>query len=60
MDATPSMDLSTCCFCRADCDQLPIIRVKHVEIRRTISLVVPAAERELLLSNDGSITPNRL
>ncbi len=56
---TPLSSLLDLLFCRSDYDQLPIARVKHTELRRDLSLVIPAAERELLLAS-GGITPSRL
>lgn len=56
---TPLTSLLDLLFCRSDYDQLPIARVKHTELRRDLSLVIPQAERKLLLDT-GYITPSRL
>jgi len=56
---TPLSSLLDLVFCRSDYDDLPIARVKHTELRRDLALVIPQAERELLL-NDGKITPRRI
>ncbi len=56
---TPLTSLLDLLFCRADYDLLPIARVKHTELRRDLSLVIPEAERKLLLA-DGKITPRLL
>ena len=56
---TPLSSLLDLLFCREDYDQLPIARVKHTELRRDLSLVIPEAERKLLL-DEGGITPARL
>ena len=56
---TPLTSLLDLLFCRSDYDQLPIARVKHTELRRDLALVIPEAERKLLL-DDGYITPSRL
>jgi ABC-type transport system involved in cytochrome c biogenesis permease subunit len=56
---TPLTSLLDLLFCRSDYDQLPIARVKHTELRRDLALVIPEAERQLLLK-DGYITPSRL
>lgn len=56
---TPLTSLLDLLFCRSDYDDLPIARVKHTELRRDLALVIPEAERQLLLK-DGYITPSRL
>lgn len=56
---TPLTSLLDLVFCRADYDDLPIARVKHTEIRRDLALVIPEAEKALLLDK-GLLTPRRL
>lgn len=56
---TPLTSLLDLVFCRADYDELPIARVKHTEIRRDLALVIPEAEKALLLDK-GLLTPRRL
>lgn len=56
---TPLTSLMDLLFCRADYDDLPIARVKHTELRRDLSLVIPEAERTELLDN-GLMTPRRI
>jgi ABC-type transport system involved in cytochrome c biogenesis permease subunit len=56
---TPLSSLLDLLFCHSDYDDQPIARVKHTELRRDLSLVIPEAERALLL-DEGKITPKRL
>jgi ABC-type transport system involved in cytochrome c biogenesis permease subunit len=56
---TPLTSLLDLVFCRPDYDQLPVARVKHTELRRDLALVLPAAERDLLI-REGRLTPARL
>ncbi|HEX3134950.1 MAG TPA: cytochrome c biogenesis protein CcsA [Planctomycetota bacterium] len=56
---TPLSSLLDLLFCHADYDDQPIARVKHTELRRDLALVLPEAERALLL-DEGKITPKRL
>ena len=56
---TPLTSLLDLLFCRSDYDLLPIARVKHTELRRDLALVIPQAERQLLLDK-GQLTPRRL
>lgn len=56
---TPLTSLLDLLFCRSDYEQLPIARVKHTELRRDLALVIPQAERKLLLDT-GYLTPSRL
>jgi ABC-type transport system involved in cytochrome c biogenesis permease subunit len=56
---TPLTSLLDLVFCRADYDDQPIARVKHTELRRDLSLVIPEAERALLLDK-GLMTPRRI
>jgi hypothetical protein len=56
---TPLSSLLDLLFCHSDYEEIPIARVKHTELRHDLALVVPEAERALLLK-DGYITPRRL
>ncbi len=56
---TPLTSLLDLVFCRSDYDDLPIARVKHTELQRDLSLVIPEAERALLLDK-GLMTPRRI
>lgn len=56
---TPLTSLLDLVFCRSDYDDLPIARVKHVELQRDLALVIPEAEKELLLKK-GYLTPRRI
>jgi hypothetical protein len=58
-DHTPLTSLLDLLFCRGDYDDLPIARVKHTELQRDLALVIPEAERALLLEK-GLMTPRRI
>jgi ABC-type transport system involved in cytochrome c biogenesis permease subunit len=56
---TPLTSLLDLLFCQSDYEQIPVAKVKHTELRHDLSLVVPEAERALLIK-EGKITPRRL
>jgi len=56
---TATTSLLDLLFCRSAYDQLPIVVVKQVELRRDLAQTLPVAERQRLL-DEGLLTPARV